>query len=78
MLRLTDDGVSARTFVVAHAHGMLPDLPAGGIHAEADLNGLSVLQKIDGYVYPAGREARQVAYSRTTSHRNIYRVSIGR
>jgi Tol biopolymer transport system component len=78
VLRLTGDGESARTFVIPLARGMLPDVPAGGIHAEADLNGMPVVQKIDGYVYPSDREASQVAYSRITIHRNIYRVSIPR
>jgi eukaryotic-like serine/threonine-protein kinase len=78
VLRFPGDAASARTFVIAHAHGMLPDLPAGGIHAEADLNGLPVLQKIDGYVYPADRDAREVAYTLMTIDRNIYRVSLHR
>jgi eukaryotic-like serine/threonine-protein kinase len=78
VLRLTGNSAPARTFVIAQAHGMLPDLPAGGIHAEADLFGLPVLQTIDGYVYPADREARKVAYTQMTADRNIYRVSIHR
>ena len=57
---------------------MLPRLSDGGIHSEADLSGLPVSQKVDGLVYPAGGDVHQFAYSRTTIHRNIYRIPIER
>lgn len=71
-------GASDLSFLIALAHGMLPRLSDGGIHSEADLSGLPVSQKVDGLVYPAGGDVHQFAYSRTTIHRNIYRIPIER
>jgi hypothetical protein len=66
----------SRTFVVALRAGeTLPPLPSDGIESESDLAGLRISRVVDGFVYPADT-APTVAFVRTTTTRNIYRVPL--
>ena len=74
--READRSGTARTVVLALEPGrMLPRLPAAGIQSDADLVGLSVTSKSDGFLFPGGK-AQQYAFSRGTIQRNIYRVPL--
>jgi serine/threonine protein kinase len=67
----------ARTFVVALPPGeTLPRLPPHGLNSEADLTGLKVSQVLTGAAYPADAPDAPVAFVRSTTERNIFRVPL--
>jgi len=66
----------ARTFIVPLVPGeMLPHFPPNGIQTDADLAALRISHVMDGSVYPAD-VAPLVAFVRSATQRNIYRVPI--
>jgi hypothetical protein len=68
--------VRARTFVMALRPGeTLPPLPPSGIRTEADLAGLRVSHAVDDWIYPSN-VADLVAFVRSTTKRNIYRIPV--
>jgi serine/threonine protein kinase len=75
-LAATGSPFVARTFIVPLRPGeTLPHLPPYGIRSEADLAGVRISHVVDGSVYPAD-EAPLVAFVRSTTERNIYRIPV--
>jgi Tol biopolymer transport system component len=71
-----DPRTQARTYVIQlDEHQMLPRLPAGGIHTEADLSTLPIGWSAAGYLYPANQPGLY-AFSRSSIQRNIYRIEL--
>ena len=65
-----------RTFVIGLQAGeALPRFPPQGLRSEADLAGLRILQAVEGAAYP-GDGAAVVAFIRSATQRNIYRIPL--
>jgi eukaryotic-like serine/threonine-protein kinase len=76
-LGTNESPLRARTFVLALRAGeTLPRFPPHGVISEADLTGLQVSQALTGAVYPADASAAVVAFVRSTTQRNIFRVPL--
>ncbi|MBV8071771.1 MAG: serine/threonine-protein kinase [Acidobacteriaceae bacterium] len=57
------------------AHQVLPALPTGGIRSEDDIRALKGFKVADGTAYFASDRA-VYAYTRTSTHRNLYRIPV--
>lgn len=78
VVRLGSSGSASlgRTFVLALRPGeTLPPLPPHGIETEADMAGLQFSQAVGGSVYPAD-VSPLVAFVKSTTVRNIYRIAL--
>jgi Tol biopolymer transport system component len=65
-----------RTYVVALRPGeMLPHFPREGVRSEAELSGFRISNILEGTVYPRDA-ARETAFVRTTTQRNIFRIPV--
>ncbi len=64
-----------RTIVLPFDDELLKKWPSGGIQTDTDLKGLPILSSESGLLYP-GPLPGQYAFTRGTSHRNIYRVPV--
>lgn len=66
-----------KTFVVPVAAGQaLPDLPAEGIRSEADLLALPGVRMVEQTDIAPGSNPSIYAFSRTLTHRNLYRLQV--
>jgi eukaryotic-like serine/threonine-protein kinase len=64
-----------RTYVVPMPHGSdLPTLPKSGFQSEKELR-MVATQVLDGAISP-GRDTSQYAFSKTSSHSNLYRIPL--
>jgi serine/threonine protein kinase len=71
-----DQEETPRTFVVALEPGVtFPSWPADGVRSRKDLNGLTVVGDIDGWIYPSDSTNTYVSL-RETVQRNIYRIAL--
>ena len=71
-----DSSSDFKTFIVPLRPGQVfPDLPAGGIQSESDLAHFRGVEVVSGFAFP-GPDASRYAVSRSTVHRNIYRIPI--
>jgi eukaryotic-like serine/threonine-protein kinase len=65
-----------KTFVIPLSAGhVIPSLPPSGVRNEADVRVLKGVRVMDGIAYFAPR-ASVYAFSRTTAHRNLYRIPV--
>jgi Tol biopolymer transport system component len=65
-----------RTFVIALKPGeVLPPFPTNGVRSEADVAGFPVSEVVEGAAYPRGA-ARAVAFVRSATQRNIFRIPL--
>jgi hypothetical protein len=69
-------GEPDRTFVIPF-HGALPaGFGAAGVKGAADLKGIAGLRVIEQQSVAPGPDADTYAFTKTTVHRNIYRVPL--
>jgi hypothetical protein len=67
---------SKKTFAIPLPVGQVfPSLPPSGVRNEADVRALKGVRVMDGINYFAPR-ASVYAFSRTTVHRNLYRIPV--
>jgi hypothetical protein len=65
-----------KTFAIPLPAGqVLPSLPPSGVRNDADVRALKGVREMDGITYFAPR-ASVYAFSRTTVHRNLYRIPV--
>lgn len=76
VVRLASDSGSFLTVVLAlEPDRTLPNLPPAGIQSEAELAGLPVVSRRDGFLF-LGLDDGQYAFTRGETIRNIYRVPL--
>jgi hypothetical protein len=68
---------SRKTFAIPLREGrMLPPLPPNGIKSRSDLDGIPGLRVIDHPFAISGLDLETYAFTRTSVHRNLYRIPL--
>ena len=71
-----EEGI-ARTYAIPLRRGsMLPDLPPGGVKSSDDLKKLPSAQTIDEVVASPGTSPSTYAFTKTSVHRNLFRIPL--
>jgi hypothetical protein len=68
---------NGKTYVIPLVAGkLLPDLPPGGFHSEAEIAALPAVRMMDVADVAPGSSPETYAFSRQTVQRNLYRIPI--
>jgi hypothetical protein len=69
--------VRGKTFAIPLRAGrMLPPLPPNGINSRSDLDAIPGLRAIDQQSAVPGPDLETYAFTRTSVHRNLYRIPL--
>ena len=70
-------GTPGKTYIVPLTPGrVLPEIPAGGFHSEAEMARIPGVRIVDGPDVAPGPTPEVYAFSRETVHSNLYRIPV--